>query len=119
MNIILGKERAQELKEKYTVLELDTFCINDLPPIKSYAVIENLPIPEMFNLDSMIDLHHNMIDHYHKKEWNYCLDALEHLHGRWNGEIDSFYLDITDRIKQLKSQPLVEDWTGYITKTSE
>jgi hypothetical protein len=118
MNIILGEEQAKNLREKYTVLELDTFCINDLPPVKSYAVIENLPIPEMFSLDSMIDLHQNMIDQYHKQDWNYCLDALEHLYGRWNGEIDSFYLDITDRIKKLASQSLDDEWTGNIIKTT-
>ena len=117
MNIILGEEQANSLREKYTVLELDTFRIGDSLPIKSYAVIENIPIPEMFNLESMADLHATMIEQYHQRNWKFCLDALEHLMGRWNGEIDTFYHDLLSRIEKVKDQNLDSDWTGYIERS--
>lgn len=119
MNIILGEQQASVLSEKYTVLELDTFSVQGSAPVKSYAVIENIPIPEMFSLDKQAELHNKMIEQYHLRNWKFCLDALEHLIGKWNGEIDSFYLDITDRIKKLVSQPLDEKWTGNIIKTTD
>ena len=117
MNIILGEEQANSLREKYTVLELDTFRIGDSLPIKSYAVIENIPIPEMFNLESMADLHATMIEQYHQRNWSYCLDALSHLVGRWNGEIDSFYHDLESRIRGFKDQEPDNHWSWVIKRT--
>lgn len=117
MNIILGEEQAKGLREKYTVLELDTFQVSDSLPIKSYTVIENIPIPEMFNLESMADLHATMIEQYHQRNWKFCLDALEHLMGRWNGEIDTFYQDLGQRILSLQQQSLGSEWSGVIKKS--
>jgi len=38
------------------------------------------------------------------------------LRGKWNGEIDSFYDDITQRITELKEQTLSPNWTGIIER---
>jgi hypothetical protein len=116
MNIILGEEQALHLREKYTVLELDTFSVQGSAPIKSYAVIENIPIPEMFALDKQVELHNKMIEQYHLRNWKFCQDALEHLVGKWNGEVNTFYFDIKKRIEDLELQELDSDWSGIVTK---
>ena len=117
MNIILGEEQASQLREKYTVLELDTFSIQGSAPIKSYVVVENIPIPEMFTLDTQAELHNKMIEQYHLRNWKFCLDALEHLVGKWNGEVDTFYVDIKKRILDLETQELDSSWSGVVAKS--
>jgi hypothetical protein len=43
VNIILGKERAESLSQKYVVLELDTLKFNETGlVIESYCVVENI-----------------------------------------------------------------------------
>ena len=47
MNIIFGDNTAALAREKYTVLELDTFMINGSGQlIKTYAVLERIPLEE-------------------------------------------------------------------------
>ena len=50
MNIIIGKEDAEKMKDKYTVLPLETMKWKsnpDLPATTAYCLIENIPITEM------------------------------------------------------------------------
>ena len=112
MNIILGEEQALPLSEKYTVLSLDSFQIADRPQaIKSFCVIENMPITEMAECDNYRELHENLMINYGRRNWSYCEHAIEHLMGRWNRELDSFYADLLDRIQHHKQQEPPEDWT--------
>ena len=120
MNIIFGTEMAQQAQPRYTVLELDTF--NLIPTDKSvtaYCVVETIPIEEMPAIESLRDLHSNLMAEYRKRNWHYCEDAIAHLTGKWGGELDSFYTELCQRIIKLKQGNLPEDWTGRVNKTVE
>ena len=101
MNIILGKQAAEKLQDSYTILELETFTRQDGSAITAYCVIESVPISELPILLSNIKLHENFIREYNNKNYKYCEDAVEHLLGKFNGELDSFYLEIIGRIKTV------------------
>jgi hypothetical protein len=117
MNIILDPKQVEEMSKKFTVLELDTFKI---PPenktITAYCVVENIPIMEMPLINSKKDLHKNLMINYRQKDWNYCEQALEHLVGSWNKELDSFYEEIALRITKYKEQDPGDAWNGIIEK---
>ena len=120
MNIIFGTEMAQQAQDRYTVLELDTF--NLLPTdevVTAYCLVDAIPIQEMSATGSLKDLHSNLMTEYRKRNWKYCEDAIAHLTGKWHGEADSFYTELYQRIQQLKSQDLPQDWTGRLDKTVE
>lgn len=119
MNIIMGTDQAQLFKEKYTVLELDTFKI--MPSgqhIPAYCVVENIPILDLAKIDNMSRLHNGLIENYRKKNWNYCTQALEHLVGFWGGELDTFYADLQSRITKYLEQDPGDEWDGTIEKHS-
>ena len=99
MNIILGKEAADKLKENYTVLELETFTTQDGNITTAYCVVETVPISELPLVTHNKQLHDNFVKEYNNKNYKFCLDAVEHLLGKFNGELDSFYLEIISRIK--------------------
>lgn len=117
MNIVVGEEKVQPLRDRYTVLSLDAFQVKDHEKIvKSFCVIETVPVHEMNQIDQWKDLHENLIINYGRRNWNYCEQALEHLMGKWNGAVDSFYLDLGQRVKDLKSHDPGPDWSPCIKR---
>ena len=119
MNIIFGDNIAELAREKYTVLELDTLVMSGPDQTATaYAIVEKIPLQEMSTLDRFRDLHDNLMKEYRKQNWKYCEDAIKHLQGRWNSELDTFYSELYDRVQGLKSQSLDDSWTGFVLRSS-
>jgi hypothetical protein len=117
MNIIFGDNVAELAREKYTVLELDTFVIEDRDQTATaYAIVERIPLLEMTTLPHYQDLHENLMREYRKRNWKYCEDAIGHLQGQWGTELDSFYSELHQRVQNLKTQSLDDSWTGAIPR---
>ena len=117
MHIIFGKEQAEQFQDKYTVLELDTVKLRpDDMTVIAYCVLEQIPITEMAQVESHKDLHKNLMINYKKQDWNFCFQALEHLMGKWNSEMDSFYFDLSSRIHKFQQEPPEPGWDGTVVK---
>lgn len=117
MNIILGQENAESIQDMYVVLELDTMRFaNADQPVTAYCLIEKLSLEEMMQIERFRDLHQNLMKNYFLRNWQYCENALEHLRGKWNGELDSFYDTLSNRLSLLKNQTLDDDWDGFIDR---
>lgn len=120
MNIIFGTELANRAQDRYTILELDT--LNLIPTnevVTAYCVIGDIPMEEMPLVDSLKQQHADLMAQYKKQNWQFCETAIADLTGKWGGELDSFYTELSQRILQLKQQELSENWTGRINKTVE
>jgi hypothetical protein len=108
-----------ELKTKYTILELDTLRFPDSDATQTaWCLIstDNITLQDLPELGRYQELHNNMMRNYKLKNWKYCEDAIEHLLGRWNGELDSFYNALTDRLTTLKKQEPGLEWDSTIIK---
>ncbi|HAC15653.1 MAG TPA: hypothetical protein DCE78_06885 [Bacteroidetes bacterium] len=117
MNIIIGEENAREVDSRYIVLELDTIRISkEIDPIKTYCLIEEITLDLIFNLVQNCELHKNLIKNYRLKNWKFCLNALEHLKGQWNQELDSFYDSLESRILEYQKKDPGPEWNGIIDK---
>jgi len=117
MNIIFGKEQADELAKKYTVLELDTFRIGiDGPIIASYCVVETIPLEELATLIETKNQHDHLLINYRGRAWPDCLTGIDQLKGKWRGELDSFYADLGSRVENNIKHPPVADWSPIIQK---
>lgn len=116
MHIILGEQNVREVSDKYVVLELDTFRTADTGElISAFCLIENVPIHELSQVDQYRDLHQQLIKNYRSANWKFCEDALEHLEGRWNGEVDSFYSVMSRRVQAQKHSRDSTIWDPAIT----
>ena len=117
MNIIFG-EALDALPDNYTVLELDTFV---LPPDgvvrTSYCVVEKVALTDFPLMEAHIKVHTDMMKAYRDQNWEYCLHAIKGLMGRWNGDLDSFYSNLLERVEKHQATPPGDYWTGYIDKT--
>lgn len=115
MNIIFGRDQAESMQDRYTMLELDTFKIGD-QIVTAFCAISSIPILEMPKVESMKNLHDNLLIEYKKRNWNYCEQALEHLTGFWESEVDTFYSSLRDRIQEYSENDPGETWDGIINR---
>ena len=117
MHIIFG-DAIKEIPNSYTVLELDTIKTNDTL-VTAYCVVEKIPLNEFPLIDAHIKLHADVIENYRKQHWDYCEKAIDALLGKWNGEVDSFYQTLLERIKNFKQTPPDDEWTGVVIKNHQ
>jgi hypothetical protein len=119
MHIIFGEQNTQEVRQKYTVLTLDTFRLTgSTEPVTAFCVLDTIGLEQMTQLNMWKDLHENLLQEYRIKNWKYCEDALEHLRGQWQGQLDSFYDDLGARIAKYKEQDPGPDWQGIYDRTA-
>jgi hypothetical protein len=116
MYIIFGNDEIDTIKQKYTVLELDTIQIGDHEPRTAYCVLQAVPFDDIPNLEHLKTLHANLMTNYGQRGWKLCLQAIEQLHGRWAQELDSFYDELSTRIQQYQQEEPKSDWTPVVKK---
>ena len=119
MYIVIGDD-VTALDEKYITFELDTVrYAEDQDPITSYCVItnEHVPLTDINRIDEFKNLHAKLMENYRKRNWKFCIDAIEHLKGRFKGEMDTFYADIEKRCEVFQQFEPPQDWNGVYDKT--
>ena len=117
MYIIYDPTTVQQLKQdqRYTLLELDTIRpSNNHEPITAYCVIERIPLSELGQASAYVTWHEELIEDYKHKNWENCLQTIPMLMGHFNGEVDSFYTVLEQRIKNLVNQGHSEDWSPVL-----
>lgn len=114
MQIIFGSDNIEKLQEKYMVLELDTVETKPGETQTAYAVIEQLNINDIPELEQFKNLHSKLMENYRKKNWNFCEQAIDHLKNRWSGELKSFYDILGKRIKDYQETDPGEDFDGVV-----
>lgn len=99
MQIIFGKQNAEKLRSKYTVLELETFDVEGTP-LETYCVVssESIPMHELSMVEKNTQIHDEFVDAIKQKNYKLCGELYVHLIGKFGGELDSFYEEIIKRI---------------------
>ena len=101
MEIIFGRENATLLREKYTVLDLE-IVEQEGTKIEVFCLIpgDKIGLMELPKLDQWVKLHNDFLHGYHTQQWDYCRQCIEHLMGKFGGEVDTFYEEILRRINE-------------------
>jgi hypothetical protein len=111
MNVIFDQEVAQKLKERYTVLELDTVMQPLLTkPLVLYAVIEVTDITALASRTFFTETHANMVAAYKNSDWSVAQELAVSLLGQWQGELDEFYNLVIDFSQECAK--LNKTWDG-------
>ena len=107
MQIIFGRENAEKLREKYTVLDLET-VEKDGASLEVFCLIpgEKINFVELPQLESWVKLHNDFLNGYHTQQYTYCRQCLDHLYGKFGGEVDTFYDELLRRINEI--DPIVD-----------
>ena len=98
MNIIFNRQIAEDLKQRYTVLELEPQYVED-SVLEAFCVLEadKIPLTELPMLDHWIKLHNAFVQANKDKNGKLCNDLREHLVGKFGGELDEFYEIVCSR----------------------
>ena len=118
MNIIFG-DAVTQIPDSYIKLELDTIKIMPQDKkIKTFCVIETVPMEEFLSLDKQKVFHAKLLEDYKQKNWKDCKTLIGVLKGRWAGELDSFYNELDSRIDGFLSNPPPDDWDGTLVRVA-
>ena len=116
MNIIFG-DAINQVSNTNTVLELDTFkLMSSGQLVKTYCVINSIPLAEFPQLDANKHIHQQLIEQYQQQNWEFCRSALHALTGCWSGEMDTFYQHLANSIDEYSANPPDENWTPVINR---
>jgi hypothetical protein len=104
MQIIFGRENAEKLKERYTVLDLET-VEKEGTKLEVFCLIpgEKIGLADLPQLEQWTTLHNDFLNGYHTQQWDYCRQCIEHLMGKFGGEVDTFYEEILNRINTAEA----------------
>lgn len=105
MQIIWDQAAAEQLKNSHTVLELETFDVKGIR-VPTYCVVpaEKIGLAGFATLDRCKELHSAFVKAYYDKDYKLCRDIVEHLMGKFGGELDTFYDEIMGRINREDPQ---------------
>ena len=105
MQLIFGCENAEKLRDRDKVLELETIE-KDGVSLEVFCLIpgEKIGIPDLPQLENWTKLHNDFLHGYHTQQYQYCRQCIEHLMGKFGGELDSFYEEILKRIDAADPQ---------------
>jgi len=98
MDIIFSRQVAEELSEKYTVLELESHDV-DGKILETFCVVpsEKIPLADLMMLDHWKKLHNEFVQANKDKNGRLCQDLAEYLVGKWGGDLDEFYQIVCSR----------------------
>lgn len=101
MDIIFSRAAAEELSERYLVLELEPHPAGD-SVLETFCVIpgDKIPMVEMPMSEHWKKLHNEFVQANKDKNAKLCQDLSEHLIGKWGGELDEFYQIVCSRFQE-------------------
>ena len=102
MEIIFGRENAEKLREKYTVLDLETVNAGD-KHLEVFCLIpaDKISLGDLPTLEQYTNLHAEFLDGYKNGHYDYCRQCITYLMGKFSGEVDTFYEEILRRINEI------------------
>jgi len=110
MNIIFNEQLADELRDKYVILELDTVMQPQLPkPLTLHALVE-IGLNDIPTINFFREMHQDMVAAYKSSNWDRAIELANGLVGHFNGELDEFYNLVLDFCKE--SAKVNRSWDG-------
>jgi predicted phosphoribosyltransferase len=108
MQLVFNRQVAEDLRNKYTVLELESVTVPDGRTLEVFCVLpaESI-IWEMQAMEDSVRLHEEFINSMRNNDIKSCVELSEQLKGRFSGELDSFYDTVVNRCNQTGSTKLV------------
>ena len=100
MQIVFDRNIVEELRERYTVLELETFDVRGTDTtLTAFCVVpvEKLAFMDLTKLDEQIENHIGFLTALQNKQWHLVIAAYDTVRGSFGGELDSFYSEIVSR----------------------
>ena len=111
MNIIFDKKTVEVLRDRYTVLELDTVMQPGMSePLVLYAVLEVNNIADIATIQFFKEMHEKLIIEYKSGNWQTAIELASILREQFNNELTEFYDLVIDFCQE--SVKVNRSWDG-------
>lgn len=92
MDIIFSRQVAEQISDKYVVLELEPHSVGE-DILETFCVVpsDKIPMDEVIKIDHWKKLHGTFVQANKEKNAKLCCDLQPYLKGKWGGELDEFY----------------------------
>ena len=108
MQLIFSRAAAEELKDKYTILELETIPTENNELLEVFCLVPSESIiMEIQTLDTNIERHKQFVQAIKDNNVETCIELGEKLRYKFGGELDSFYDIIIDRCQRTGSTKFI------------
>jgi len=98
MQIVFNREAAEQLRSRYTVLDLEKFDVEG-KVLETFCVVpaEKLAFMDLTKLQEQKDNHQEFVLALQEKNWQQVIAMQDKVHGSFGGELDTFYDEIVSR----------------------
>ena len=98
MQVVFNREIAEQLRERYTVLDLETFTVKD-QTLEAFCVVpsEKLAFMDLTKLQEQTSNHAAFVEALKSQDWAKLIAMYDQVRGSFGSELDSFYGEIVSR----------------------
>jgi adenylate cyclase len=119
VRIVLGSDTASQISDEYFTLELDCIAVKGKKEgVNIYTVLET-DAGAIAEYIATKELHDLMLDYYREQKWSSALHMIDELKGEFDGSMDVYYDMMIERIGELRTSQLPDDWDGVYRATSK
>ena len=119
VQLVVGEETEKLLSRTWAILELDCIAVKGkVEGVRIFTVLGKILDIES-NFDNEKDKHDDMIKAYRKQQWAKAEKLCKSLEGAFGGKMDKYYHVMLERIEELRTADLPEDWDGVYRATSK
>lgn len=119
VKIVLGPVTAEQVKDQYFTLELDTIAVKGKTQgVTIFTVLCALDQIDSQWLDDR-EVHDTMLHCYRQQQWPMVTKLLSNLKGSFSGAMESYYHMMAERVEELQNAGLDETWDGVYRATSK
>lgn len=118
VQLVVGQETEKLLSRLWAILELDCIAVKGKAEgVNIFTVIGKIMDINGFDRDK--ETHDEMLKAYRKQQWAKAIKLCKSLEGKFDSKMDKYYHAMLERIEELKTQDLPEDWDGVYRATSK
>jgi adenylate cyclase len=118
--IIISEFTQARVGDHYFTIPLDCIAVKGKTiGVNIFTVFYNPDVTVAADWISAREHHELMLEYYRKQEWDKAITLCQELTGEFDGKMDDYYTLWQERIEEMRTRDLPEDWDGTYRATSK
>jgi adenylate cyclase len=114
---VIGPETARHVQDEYQLFELDIIAVKGKKEgVRIFTVLET-PLSAEDRVHILVS-HQMFLQDYRSQQWDNAIHHAKEL-IKYNKELKKYYEMMIERIEELRTQDMPEDWDGVFRATSK
>jgi adenylate cyclase len=118
--IIISEFTQARVGDNYFTLPLDCIAVKGKAiGVNIFTVFYNPDVTVAADWIMARDMHDGMLTYYRQQKWDLAIELCQELTGEFDGKMDDYYALWQERIAEMRTRDLPEDWDGTYRATSK